>query len=200
MRIFVAAMLTVFFAGCGAGPNAANAPRAVTPIALEPPPVYSLLGYRDEIGLTSAQVTALDSIAEGVRRENAPLVQQLRERNPARAQQRGFILVDSASQPVLEELRQNNRQAVAAVGEVLTAEQRTTACRLIDQSQRDRMTRRGAQEARARQRRAPGRVEPEDTAWIGGRGGWTWCAPASPASPAQPNPHVETPADTITGS
>jgi hypothetical protein len=192
--------LLFLLAGCGAGPDPANAPRALPPTALEPPPVYSLLGFRQEIGLTSEQVTALDSIAEAVRQENAPLVQVLRERNPVRAQQRGFIVVDSVSQPALVQLRENNRRAVAAVGEILTPEQRTAACRVLDQSQRDRMARRGSsqQSTRARQGREPGRMEPGDTAWVRGAGGWAWCTPGAPATPAQPTPHVETPPDTLT--
>jgi hypothetical protein len=197
MRRSIVALLFVI-AGCGMGPQSENAPRAFPPTALEPPPVYALLGYREDIGLSSEQVTALDSVAEAVRRENAPLVREIRERNPARAEQRGIIVVDSVSQPALDSLRENNREAVEAVGEILTAEQRTTACRLFGQSQRDRMARRGTaqQNARMRQNRA---VQP-DSAWTGGTGGWSWCAPASPDAQAvipQTTPHVETPPDTI---
>jgi hypothetical protein len=185
-------------AGCGAVQEPASAPRAVAPIALEPPPIYSLLGFRQEIGLSSEQVSALDSIAEGVRRENAPLVQQLRERNTARAEQRGFIMVDSVAQPVLEQLRENNRTAVGAVGEILNPQQRTAACRLFDQSRRDRMTRqsRQAQEARAREARTRARVDRIETGTAGG-GPWTWCTPAVSPSSTSPVVPVETPPDSI---
>ncbi|CAN5843154.1 hypothetical protein BH23GEM8_BH23GEM8_14640 [soil metagenome] len=198
MRKRAFALLFVL-AGCGAVQDPASAPRAVTPIALEPPPVYSLIGFRQEIGLSSQQVSALDSVAEGVRSENAPLVQQLRDRNTARAEQRGFIVVDSAGQPILEQLRENNRSAVAAVGEILNPQQRTTACRLFDQSRRDRMTRQGrqAQEARAREARTRARVDQIDTGTAAG-GPWTWCTPAVPASSTSPVVPVETPPDSIT--
>jgi hypothetical protein len=199
MRRATLAMLLVL-TGCYASPDPASAPRAIPPTALEPPPVYSLLGYRQEIGLTSEQVTALDSIAEAVRRENAPLVQQLRQQNPPRAQQRGFILVDTAAQPALNQLRENNRRASDAVGEVLTAEQRTTACRILTQTQRDRMARRGAQQQQQQQQarqRAAGGVQ-ADTVWTRGSGGWAWCAPAAPGAPAQLTPHTEVPMDTLT--
>jgi len=198
MRILAFALLLVLV-GCGGVQDPASAPRAIAPIALEPPPVYSLLGYRQEIGLTSQQVTTLDSIAEGVRRENAPLVQQLRERNPASAQQRGFILIDTVAQPVLEQVRQNNREAAAAVGAVLTPQQRLAACRMFEQQQRERTTRRGAQaqDARARQAqqgRGGIRVEPGDTAMVRG-GVWGWCSPAELATPAAPG---EVQVDTLT--
>ncbi len=198
MRRATLAVLLVL-TGCYAAPDPANAPRALPPTAVEPPPVYALLGYRQEIGLTSEQVTALDSIAEAVRRENAPLVQQLRQQNPARAQQRGFILVDSAAQPALNQLRENNRRASAAVGEVLSPEQRTTACRVLTQSQRDRMARRGAQQQQQTRQRVGGNVVQADTAWTRGGAGWAWCAPASPAVPPQVTPHAEVPMDTLTG-
>ncbi|CAN5794683.1 hypothetical protein BH23GEM6_BH23GEM6_01990 [soil metagenome] len=189
MRIRAFALLFILV-GCGGVQDPASAPRAIAPVVLEPPPVYSLLGYRQEIGLTSEQVTALDSIAEGVRRENAPLVQRLRERNPASAQQRGFILIDTVARPVLEQVRQNNREAAAAVGEVLTTEQRASACRMFEQQQRERMTRRGSQaeDARARQQqqgRGAIRVEPSDTAVVRGAV-WGWCSPATLTSPAAP--------------
>jgi hypothetical protein len=164
-------------AACGPAPDPASAPRAVTPLGLEPPPIYSLLGFRQDLGLTSQQVTALDSIAVAVRQQNAPLVQELRDRNPPRAQQRGVILVDTATQPALEQLRANNRAAVAAVGEVLTPEQRTSACRLFEQNGRDR-TRRAEQarrEQQQQQQRRTGMVA--DTLGMPGRAGWTWCAP-----------------------
>jgi hypothetical protein len=195
-RVFA---LVFVLAGCGAVQDPASAPRAVTPIALEPPPVYSLLGFRQEMGLSSQQVTALDSVAEGVRRENAPLVQHLRDQNTARAEQRGFIVVDSASQPVLEQLRENNQSAVAAVGEILNPQQRTVACRLFDESRRDRMTRqsRQAQEARAREARARARMDRIDTGLATG-GPWTWCTPAVPASSTSPVVPIETPPDSIT--
>jgi hypothetical protein len=196
MRKRAFALLFVL-AGCGPVQDPAHAPRAVPPTALEPPPVYSLLGFRQEIGLSSQQVSALDSVAEAVRRENAPIVQQLRERNPARAEQRGFIVIDSAAQPLLEQLRENNRSAVAAVGEILNPQQRTAACRIFDQSRRDRMSRqsRQAQEAREREARTRARV---DRIEIDTRGGpWTWCTPAVPASSTSPIVPVETPPDSI---
>jgi hypothetical protein len=190
--------LLFVLAGCGPVQDPVNAPRAIPPTALEPPPVYSLLGFRQEIGLSSQQVTALDSVAESVRRGNAPIVQQLRERNPARAEQRGFIVVDSAAQPLLEQLRENNRSAVAAVGEILNPQQRTAACRIFDQSRRDRMTRqsRQAQEAREREARSRARVNRIETDAPGG-GPWTWCTPTVPASSTSPIVPLETPPDSI---
>jgi hypothetical protein len=181
MRKLALATVLVLF-GCGAGPDPATAPRALTPLALEPPPIYSLLGFRQEIGLDSEQITRLDSIAEGVRRLNAPLVQELRERTPARAQQRGIIVVDTAGQPLLEQLRENNRAAAAATGETMTPEQRTTACRLFNESQRDRAGRRAAQQ------RQPPRQQgmvPADTLVHTGRG-WPWCMPATAATDTVP--------------
>lgn len=179
-----ALVLLAVLAGCGPAPDPATAPRAVTPLGLEPPPIYSLLGFRQEIGLTSEQITRLDSIAEAVRQENAPLAQQLRERNPPRAQQRGLILVDSASQPLLNRLRENNLRAAEAVGELLTLEQKETACRLFDR-RRDTaaLRRQEADRARATQRRTPGGLSVDSI--LGLRpGSWIWCPSAADRAPA----------------
>lgn len=177
--------LLALLAACGPSYDPATAPRAVSPLGLEPPPIYSLLGYRQEIGLSSEQITALDSIAEAVRRENAPLVQELRERSPARAQQQGLVVVDSAGQTTLQQLRDNNQRAIAAVGEVLTPEQRTTACRLFDQARRDRMGRRGESDRRtAAERRRM--TQMGDTLWTRARSGWSWCGPAAGGPAAEP--------------
>jgi hypothetical protein len=61
----------------------------VSPLTLEPPPIYALLGYRTDLELTSEQVAALDSVAEEARDESAPLLRELEERTD-NGRQRGW--------------------------------------------------------------------------------------------------------------
>ena len=59
--------LVLAIAACSSGPRGpGDSDGAFSPLTLEPPPVYALLGYRADLDLTSQQVAALDSIAEAV--------------------------------------------------------------------------------------------------------------------------------------
>lgn len=161
-------LLSLLAACASASPEPADVPRAITPLTLEPPPVYALLGYRQELKLESAQIAALDSIAQRVRDLNAPLADSLRRVGRDRGG-RGWYEVDAQTEPLLERIRANNREAVDEVREVLTETQRATACRLFDQSR----------ERRSERQREGGRREmrgmmTDSLAGVGGRV-WTWC-------------------------
>jgi len=82
------------------------------------PSVYGLIGARERLKLTSAQVTVLDSIAEAVREQNRPWADSLRRftrsgnggpmRLPGNeAQQRDFTAI-------LQKMGENTRRAVEA--------------------------------------------------------------------------------------
>jgi hypothetical protein len=182
--------LTALLAGCGPSATTGGAPLTlVTPLTLEPPPIYGLLGYRSELNLTSDQVVALDSIAQRVRVETAPLVDQLRERSIQRPQrQPGVFQVGDEGRPVLEAIRATHRQALTDVEALLTSEQQATVCRLFDDDRTRRGERPGARrEENRRQQQAVRRAVGADSLALGwgGRGrGWPWCAPA----PEEPGP------------
>lgn len=158
-------------AACGPAQTAYPA-GAVNPLALEPPPVYSLLGYRDRLELTSDQVEALDSIAQDVKRRNDPLVDTLRAVADARTgRARGIIPITDETRPVLERVREQNRAAASAVQAVLTEEQQAEVCQLFEQTRRDR------ERIRRDRNRPPQQIAPADTALFLPLRGWPWCGP-----------------------
>ncbi|HEU0012204.1 MAG TPA: hypothetical protein VFQ45_00900 [Longimicrobium sp.] len=152
------------------------------------PPVYGLIGARERLALTSAQVTALDSIGAAVERENRELRRQLEDRGfrpgsrPTQAQM-------EAARPVLERMQENNRRAMEAVGELLSQEQRQGACAVQQEARESRAGRRD--EGR-------GRMSGRGGARMGGRGGmmadstmtgrargWPWCPAPSREAPGR---------------
>ncbi len=164
--------------------GSAARPAAMGPI--QTPPVYGLIGQREKLGLTSAQVTALDSIGVHIDRTNAPLMSRLRELRGEYGGRRNAPRPDSEElQPALEQLRRNNQQAMEGVRNVLTAQQRTTACELARESAREAMRdRRGEYAQRDRQPRGMRGAMAADSALTWSRPTWTWCAaPAQGSAP-----------------
>ena len=166
--------------------GSATRPAAMGPI--QTPPVYALLGQREKLGLSSAQVTALDSIGMHIDRANAPLMSRLRELRGEYGGRRGAPRPnDEELQPTLEQLRTNNRQAMEGVRNVLTPQQRTTACEMARESSREAMRdRRGESAQRGGDRpygaRRGGMAADSALAWS--RPVWTWCtAPAQGSTP-----------------
>ena len=105
-RSFALICLGLAVSGCSASTsrnagNGPNMPTMVTPLMLEPPPIYSILGFRDKIQLTSAQITSLDSIATWVHDQNVPLIQELREKASPTRNQVGLVIPDE-QKPKLE--------------------------------------------------------------------------------------------------
>lgn len=155
------------------------------------PSVYALIGARERLKLTSAQVTALDSIAEAVREQNRPLTDSLRRfsrsgnggpiRLPSNdAQRRDFTAI-------LRAMGENNRRAIDAIQARLTAEQRTSVCTMLQEERGQRfggMDRRGGfgggGGGRGGGRYGGGRGMPPEMMGdsLGTRtgfGGWPWC-------------------------
>lgn len=157
--------LLLLLAGCAPAAGPAETPGVVTPLELEPPPIYALLGYRRELSLTSEQIAALDAIAERVRERNAPLVDSLESVGDRGG--RGFIAIDERTEPILERIRESHREAMEEVGEVLTDEQEGTTCRLFDQA-RD-------PESDRRRPRSPGGAAADSAARGLGARVWAWC-------------------------
>lgn len=145
---------------------------SVNPLALEPPPVYSLLGYRDRLELTSEQVESLDSIAQAVKRSTDPIIDSLRAVADARGgRARGIIPITDETRPLLEEVRERNFGAARAVQEVLTDEQEDGVCRIVDRRWQEETRR-----SRETDRRIP-EIAQRDSALFMPLRGWPWCAP-----------------------
>ena len=131
--VLLGAMLLV---ACASGP-AGPPPRMVTPLMLEPPPIYALLGFREKLALSTPQITALDSIATWVRSVNSPLVDTLQAYSVPNRYSIA-LQVDSAHQAVLDSVQAHNHQAAAAVGAVLDSTQEQTACHIFQQEREQR--------------------------------------------------------------
>jgi hypothetical protein len=163
-------MVVPLASGCAANSGLPNNGMAmVTPLSLEPPPIYALLGYRRDLDLTSDQVAALDAIAQEVQEENRPLVRELQENSRERARQPGIMVVTPEGEPILDEIRANQRRAGEAVAALLDEEQRATVCRLFD---RNRPGTRGAPARPAAAQATAGSPDRREFDPIG----WYWCA------------------------
>jgi hypothetical protein len=159
------------------------------------PSVYGLIGARERLKLTSAQVTLLDSIAEAVREQNRPYADSLGRftrsgnggpiRMPSNdAQRRDFIVI-------LKQMGENTHRGVEGVQSVLNAEQRAGACVLAAEERGERFGRReggrGGMGGEGRGgmggfggRRAPGMMGDSLGARGMGFGGWPWCGESRP--------------------
>lgn len=148
-------LLVLSAAACaGAAPRAGEV-SAPTPSASGVPPIPALVGERERLGLTAAQVSALDSIARVWSATDGKLHRKMgveRGRRPIP------VALGLHSGPTREALAENTLRAVSAVERVLTPAQRSAACEL------PRATETGWDHA-AKMRHA-----------------WTWCAAASTAS------------------
>ncbi|HVG46171.1 MAG TPA: Spy/CpxP family protein refolding chaperone [Longimicrobium sp.] len=150
------------------------------------PSVFGLIGARERLKLTSAQVTALDSIAQAVREQNRPLTESLRE--TTRSGNGGPIRQprsDEERQEFISLLRragENTRRGVAGVQAVLNAEQRAAACALALEERRQRSAYfepRGAGGGRGG-RRGRGMMGDSIGGWGMGSAGWPWCGEMRP--------------------
>jgi Spy/CpxP family protein refolding chaperone len=165
----------IALAACGqASDYSTPVPMATAPM-LQAPPIYALLGQREKLELTSAQVTALDSLGTWIATVNSPLTMQLRE---MRGEIRPRPVTGAEPQevaevePIVERIRANNRQAMEGVKAVLTPEQQTKTCELFHNQRNDARDPRGARSPRANQRR-PGMAR--DSVMTGRSRTWEWC-------------------------
>jgi hypothetical protein len=159
------------FPAAGEGPGG-----RMHPAAAAAPTVYAVLGQRDRLGLSSAQVAAIDSIGDWLQRANAPLLDSLRLNGDGRSSLPG----DSAD-GVMERIRANQRAAVDGLAAALTAEQRARVCVLFAEQRGERGRReRGSRPSLAR------RGSARDTLPGGPRARWGWCAPPSVARRSAP--------------
>ena len=167
-RLFIGSL--VILAGC-AGP----APSTITPSGPPPvraPSVYGLLGERERLDLTSAQVEALDSIGRWLAAETDEIEDELAP--PERA---GRVQPDSAEAATFRDaVTAAHVHAIEGVEALLTAEQREVVCEIQREERDERRESRGD-----RARPAPfgaGR------AMAPARARWTWCPEEQETPPA----------------
>ncbi len=171
MKRFSCGALALLLAGCAGQAAIPHAgPMAVVPAPIEGPPVYSLLGEREELALSSAQVTQLDSIAEGVRAANRNVVLAARAGDgELRVESWEVQQLVARNAGLAARIRANNRAAAEAVRSVLGEEQQRRVCRMVEENRRERGEPLGGFSASASFRPGTVEVAPED------RVAWTWC-------------------------
>lgn len=191
--IAVAALaLSAACGGSGAAPEDNPAPRRAggpLPAGLVGgggPNVFVLLGAREQLALTSAQVTELDTIGRGWSVRNDSLARQLQD-------MRGRATIEEMH-PLLERMAMNNQVSNGYVETVLNADQRRIACTLTAGQQGDRrrptvggrMTDRGGgRPGGSGGRMRPGRGGADTVPGLRTGSGWPWCTSAAPADSAR---------------
>ncbi len=188
MMAVAALALAAACGGQGGAPADAPAPQAGAPVLPEGmitggggPNVFVLLGARQQLSLTSAQVTALDSIGRVWSVRNDSLQRQLRA-----PRERTEIPV---VRPVLEQIAVNNDAANRMVQGVLSAEQQRIACTLpvvqTDRRGPAYATAPAPGTTRAGGRNGIGQRARRDTvSTLRMRRGWSWCGAATAADSA----------------
>lgn len=161
------------------GPQGVEAPLTLDVSGGSTPSVYGLIGERQRLRLTSAQVTTLDSIAIVLAAANDSLRRSVREAWDGDRPRPGRERWDR-TRPALVQIARNNRAASVLVQNTLTEEQRGIACEI----QAEVRARRPEPVRRAPpgSRRIGGRRVPADSAALRRPpDGWHWCpAPAEP--------------------
>jgi hypothetical protein len=184
-------------AACGAQPDPESGPAPASelerteglewPLVMDmsgagTPSVYGLIGERQRLGLTSAQVTTLDSIGVVLAAANDSLRRSVRDAWDGDRPRRGYERWER-TRPALVQIARNNRAASVLVQNTLSEAQRGIACEI-------------QAEVRAR-RPEPVRPQLPGSRRIGGRRrppadsaalrrpveGWPWCPP--PAEPGR---------------
>lgn len=167
--LIVSAPMLAAVVACGSSGLPESTVAVVTPVALASPPIYSLLGYRSDLQLSSEQIAALDSIAQDVQKTNGDLAEELSRMSDRPRTPTGAFVVMPEGEPILDQLRHNQKAAGEAVGELLSEDQRNRVCELFDRDGRARRSSGGNSATRqsAQRRDVDNRVL--------GPAGWPWC-------------------------
>jgi uncharacterized membrane protein len=141
-------LLLVLLAGAGSGIEAQAQGRTGGPAA-DRGPIDTLIGLRDQIGLTQPQIGRLEEIDARLDRQNQPHVTQMMEirrriralgaREQMTPEQRtifeGYL---SEARPHVQQIARNNAAAMLEVGAVLTQPQKERVAELLKQRGQDR--------------------------------------------------------------
>jgi hypothetical protein len=167
--VYLLLLTAPLFAACSLNPRVPMDPNTtITPLSVSAPPIYALLGFRRELDLTSDQIAALDELAQKVQAENADLLKGLQANSRERQRQPGYYDLLPQGIALLEEVRENYREAAEAVLAVLDDEQERTVCRLFRPDRVGRFASGGGAAAEVDPLRNPA--------------AWEWCADRAPAT------------------
>jgi Spy/CpxP family protein refolding chaperone len=177
MKLKLLLVTVLVSAACGGGaPRQQPAPAAGPEAFVQPThlPIYALLGFRQELNLTSQQVEALDSIAQQLQERNRGPAQRL----PAPGAYDPRVEIDTAA---VREIRTNRQVAAEAVRDVLSPEQQQRVCEIYARRQTQLRDGRGAPPAARQQPRRAGQGRAaQQPVRVGPT--WPWCSPPAPAS------------------
>ncbi len=173
MKSYLSLILLVASAAACApsAPQPGPAPRRAQ-LEADVPPILALLSDRERLGLASAQVMALDSIAREWDVTNVKLNRRL---GVARGKRPVTLALHPEASPTRAAIAANNRRAAEAVEQVLTPSQREAAC-AMPRAIGARAARNGGPKASF-----AGRGPDPRRATV--RPAWHWCAGVAPAQP-----------------
>jgi hypothetical protein len=137
------------------------------------PPVYALIGERQDLNLTSAQVTTLDSIGVALAASNQPALTQIQSMQPTGGFRRTSAADVERARPLIDSIRENNRRAQQRVQALLTEQQRTDVCKMYAPDRAEQRRRESAQREARQQPR--GRFEADTMMATLFSGPWSWC-------------------------
>jgi hypothetical protein len=184
VRVVAGVLLALTVVGCG-GRTPPNMEGMLTPLTVEPPPIYAIIGARADLALTSEQVAALDSIAIDIQAVNRPLIADLETVSPQ--SRSGARRITPEGEPILEQIRSNSRQASEGVHDLLTEAQREKVCELFNRRSQPRSAGRGRGPAPPPRQAPADSTAPGPFGMMGSR--WYWCAAPGQADPdATTNP------------
>lgn len=165
VKVISFAIVVLLSAGC-ASPQPQVEPEETerTVLRVQAPPVYALLGEREELRLTSEQVAAVDSIGRWLYAANAPHLQVLNGAPGERTVAEEDTLI-----ALLEAIHVNNTAAGAAIQELLNDTQEAQVCEMFAESREDEEER-DTREMRRREAFAD--------SIMGALTVWPWCSVA----------------------
>ncbi|HEV2735766.1 MAG TPA: hypothetical protein VGV85_13050, partial [Longimicrobiaceae bacterium] len=172
MKRLLTALGILALAACSssAPPPAATAPQQPW---VPTPPVYALIGERQDLNLTSAQVTTLDSIGVALAASNQPALTRIQAMQPSGGFRRTSAADVERTRPLIDSIRDNNRRAQERVQALLTEQQRADVCKMYAPDRAEQRRRESAQrEARQLPR---GRFEADTMIASLFSGPWSWC-------------------------
>jgi hypothetical protein len=186
MKRTIVTLALLALAACGAQPEPpaeGPLPAGERPVVIDmtgggTPSIRGLIGERQRLALTGAQVTTLDSLAIVLAAANDSLRAGMVEATPAQRSRPGATQAQwERNLPALQTIAQNNRAAGLLVQQVLTEDQRRIACEI--QAEDEARRPRAARTPPRPPTRIGGRVIPGDSIPEPQRG-WPWCPPAPP--------------------
>lgn len=157
----------------GPAPGPAGAPLPAGLTGGSVPNVFALMGARQQLALTGAQVTELDSIGRMWSVRNDSLQRQL-----GRSGERAEVAL---VRPVLERMAANNQEANTAIEALLNADQRRIACTLPVAQGPERRFPVAERPINPNGRLGSARNRRDTAPAMPMRRGWPWCSAAAAA-------------------